>query len=46
MAFDEIVVESGVGIGRAVGGNEQPGPVKIGRMRRDELELDRPLTEL
>ena len=46
MALDEIVVETGIGIGCTVGGNQETSAVKVRGMRRDEFELDRPLTEL
>ena len=42
-ALDEIFVEAGVGIGRAIGSDEQAGAVKIRRMRWYEFDLDRPL---
>lgn len=44
-ALDEIFVEAGVGIGRAVGSDEQAGTVEIRRMRRYELDLDWPLAQ-
>ena len=46
MAFDEIVVEAGIGIGCAVGGNQELSTVKVRCMGRNELELDRPLAKL
>ena len=43
--FDEVFMETGVGIGRAVGGDEQAGAVEVRRMGRDQLQLDRPLAQ-
>ena len=43
MPLDEPLMEGGVGVGRAVGSNEQLGPVKIRRPHRDQLDLHRPL---
>ena len=43
MSLDEPLVEGGVGIGGAVGGDEQPCTVKIGGVYRHQLDLHRPL---
>ena len=44
-AYDEqaVLVKCGVGVSRAVGGNQQFCTVKIGCVNRNELDLDRPL---
>ena len=41
--LDELLVEGGVGVGGAVGGDEEPCAVKIGRVHRHQLDLHRPL---
>ena len=41
--LDEPLVESGVGVSGAVGGDEQPRPVKIRSVHRYQLDLHRPL---
>lgn len=43
MPSDEPLVKCGVGVSRAVGGNQQFCTVKIGCVNRNELDLDRPL---
>ncbi len=43
VSLDEPLVEGGVGVGGAVGGNQQPRPVEIGRIHRHQLDLHRPL---
>ena len=44
-AADEILVETAVGIGRAVRRDQQIRPVKEGGVDRDKLDLYRPLTK-
>ena len=41
--LDEPLVEGGVGVGGAVGGDEEPHAVKIRRVHRHQLDLHRPL---
>ena len=41
--LDEPLVEGGVGVGGAVGGDEEPRAVKIRRVHRHQLDLHRPL---
>lgn len=43
---DEPLVERGVGVGRAVGSNQQPRTVKVGRVHRHQLDLHGPLAQL
>ena len=43
VSLDEPLVEGGVSVGGAVGGDEQPRPVEIGRIHRHQLDLHRPL---
>ena len=43
MSLDEPFVESGVGVGGAVGGDEEPRAVKIRGIHRHQLDLHRPL---
>ena len=43
MPLNEPLVEGGVGVSGAVGGDQQPRPVKIGRVHRHQLDLHRPL---
>ena len=46
MAPHELLVDIGVGIGGAVGGDQQLGTVKVGRVHRHQLDLARPLCQL
>ena len=43
---DKLIVEIAVGVGGAVGGDEQICAVKIGRIDGHELDLNRPLRKL
>src|SRR5699024_2123127 len=43
---DEVPVEGAVGVGGAVGGNEQVAPVEPGGVHRGQLDLHRPLPQL
>ena len=46
MALHELLVDVRIGIGGAVGGDEQLGTVKIGRVHRHQLDLAGPLRQL
>ena len=41
--LDEALMEGGIGISRAVSGDEQPCSVKVGRVHRNQFDLHRPL---
>ena len=43
--LEQVLVKAPQGKGRAVGRDEQVAPLEIGRERRDQMELDRPLAE-
>ena len=43
MSLDEPLVEGGVGVSGAVGGNQEPCAVKIWGVHRHQLDLHRPL---
>ena len=43
MSLDKTLMEGGVGVSRAVGGDQQLCVCKIGRVNRHQLDLDRPL---
>ena len=45
VVFDEFFVERRIGVGGAVGGDEQLCAVKIRRVYRHELYLNRPLAQ-
>ena len=45
LAFHEILVHVGIGVGRAVGRDQQFCAVKKGRLRGKKLKLARPLIE-
>ena len=42
---DQLIVEIAVGIGRAVGGDQQVGSIKVGSVHRRQLDLHRPLAQ-
>src|SRR5699024_6573291 len=46
LAPDEVLVEIGVGVGGAVGGNEQVGALEVGGVHWGQLDLYRPLAQL
>ena len=46
MAAHELLMDVRVGVGGAVGGDEQLGTVKIGCIHRHELDLAGPLSQL
>ena len=45
LAADKILMEISIGVGRAVGGDQQLCPIKIGGVDRDQLDLDGPLAQ-
>ena len=46
LAPHELLVEVCIGVGGAVGGDEQLGPVEVGCVHRHQLDLAGPLTQL